>query len=63
MTEATLQEIHEDLEVLKRDVAELKSAILGEGELNDIVKARLAHYLQQGTKGVVSQEEIERKFA
>jgi len=64
MTEVTLREIHDDLEALKQDVADLKTALLGdEGRLSDWAKERIERYLKEGPKGTVSQEEIEKEFS
>ena len=63
MSEVTLQEIHSDLEVLKKDVADLKAALLGdEGELTELAKVRIDRYLKEGAKGFVSQEQVEKEF-
>ncbi len=63
MADVTLQEIHEDLETLKRDVADLKGALLGEeGKLSPWAKERIERYLKEGPKSFVSQEEIEKEF-
>lgn len=63
MTDVTLREIHEDLELLKRDVADLKTALLDdEGRLSDWAKERIERYLKEGPKGFVSQEEMEKEF-
>ena len=63
MTESMLTEIHADLEVLKKDVAQLKAVLLGEGEINETVKQRIENYKKYGTKGFFSQEAIEKEFA
>jgi len=62
MTEVTLKEIHEDIELLKRDVSDLKVALLGEGELSSWAKDRVRRYLKEGLKGVVSQKQMEKEF-
>ncbi|MCX6709058.1 MAG: hypothetical protein NTW67_05440 [Candidatus Woesearchaeota archaeon] len=63
MTELTLQEIHEDLELIKHDMADLKAALLGdEGKLSDWAKERIESYLKKGAKGFVSQEQMEKDF-
>lgn len=63
MTAVSLNEIHDDLEVLKRDMAELKAAMLGdEGELTDWAKQRIENYLKKGTHKIISQKEIEKRF-
>lgn len=64
MTEVTLREIHADLEALKQDVADLKTALLGdEGRLSDWAKERIERYLKECPQGIVSQEEMEKEFS
>lgn len=63
MAEAVIQEIHDDLEILKRDVSEIKEALFGkEGELSEWARARVDTYLKTGQKSRVSQQAVEKKF-
>ena len=64
MAEAELQHIHQDLEILKRDVAELKTALLGtEGQLSDWAKIRIESYLRNPQRRFVSQADMEKEFS
>lgn len=63
MSETLLRTIHADLEILKRDVSELKDAIFSEeGELSEWAKARLTRYVKFGAKKTISQQEVEKEF-
>ena len=63
MAEITLKEIHKDLEALKRDMAAVKSALLGEeGELSEWAKKRIAEARKTPLSEYVSQEQIEKEF-
>jgi len=63
MADVSLQEIHEDLEVIKRDVLQLKEALLGEeGELSDWARERLGKYAANGPKKLTPHDELERTF-
>jgi hypothetical protein len=64
MAEMSLQEIHNDLESIKRDVAQLKEALIGtDGELSDWAKNRIEEYKKNGPQKLTSQKEIEEKFS
>lgn len=63
MSDALLEEIHGDLEILKRDIADIKSAIFGdEGKLSEWAKERVESYLKSKPSGFVSQEDMEKEF-
>ena len=63
MTETEISDIHGDLEILKRDVAEIKEVLLGaEGELAFLVKERVTMYTENKKRKFISQEEIEKEF-
>lgn len=63
MSEALLRTIHADLEILKRDVSELKGVILSEeGRLSQWAKGRLTKYVKFGSKKTVSQHDVEKEF-
>ena len=63
MTEVTLREIHEDIESLKQDVADLKEALLGDdGELSEWAKQRIEEVRKTPRSKFISQEKIEKEF-
>lgn len=63
MADVLLEEIHGDLEVLKKDVAEIKRALFGdEGILSPWAMERIDSYLKKGHRGFVSQSEVENEF-
>lgn len=63
MSETLLRTIHADLEILKRDVSELKDAIFSEeGELSEWAKERLTRYAKIGAKKSVTQQAVEKEF-
>ncbi len=63
MTETDIMHMHEDLEILKKDVAEIKAALLNEeGELSGWVKERLELYVKEPRDRFISQEYIEKEF-
>ena len=58
-----LNKIHEDLELLKRDISEIKMAINMEPELRDEIKEQIKEARARISKGeFVSNEEILREF-
>jgi len=63
MTETDIMHLHEDLEILKKDVAEIKAALLNEeGELSGWTKERVELYTKEPRKKFISQEDIEKEF-
>lgn len=63
MSNVTLEEMHGDLEMLKRDIADIKSALfVDEGNLSEWVKERIESYLKSGPSGFVSQDQMEKEF-
>ena len=63
MTETDIMQMHEDLEILKKDVAEIKAALLNEeGELSDWAKERVELYTKEPRNEFISQEDIETEF-
>ena len=63
MAQVTSQEIHKDIESIKQDITDLKTALLGdEGKLSPWAKERIEKYLKAGPRGFVSQAEMEKEF-
>lgn len=63
MIEAEIKHMHNDLEAVKKDIAELKSVLLrGEGELSDWAQERVLTFLTDKNKKFISQDEIEKEF-
>ena len=58
-----LHKIHEDLELLKKDVAEIKEVILIEPELREEVKAKVAEARKRVSQGnFVRHEDLLKEF-
>ena len=63
MAEVSLEEIHQDLEVIKQDITMLKEALLADnGELSDWAKERIADAAQTQRSKFISQKDIEEMF-
>ncbi len=58
-----LHKIHEDLELLKKDVAEIKEVILIEPELREEVKTQVAEARERISQGkFVRHEDLLKEF-
>lgn len=58
-----LSKIHEDLELLKRDIAEIKEAIYLEPELKEEIKQRVAEARERIGKGQsITNEQMLKEF-
>lgn len=59
----TLEMIHEDLEVLKREIAEIKKAIFLEPELREEIIAKVQEARKRMKNEYVTHEEVMSEFA
>ena len=65
MSDDTIEEMHTDIEIIKRDVANIKSAIFGnEGKLSNWAKKRVEQFIKNRplSSGNTSQEQMEKEF-
>tara|TARA_Y100000310_G_scaffold228833_1_gene231168 strand:+ start:601 stop:795 length:195 start_codon:yes stop_codon:yes gene_type:complete len=62
MTEADIKHIYEDIEFIKRDLAEIKQILSAETELTDEAKQRLKEARSTPDSEYVDHEELKKKI-
>ncbi len=62
MTDTEIKNIHEDLELLKRDMAVIKHILSEEGELTPQAKKRLEKARKTSINEYISNDELKKKL-
>lgn len=58
----TIEMLHEDLEVLKKDVAELKALLISKPKLREEIVAKVKEARERMKKTHISNEDIKNEF-
>ena len=62
MNPSEMKHIHEDLEILKRDISVIKHILLEEGELTEEAIKRLEEARKTPKEDYISHEELKKKL-